>query len=120
MVASPAPRTFTFDRLNFDTSSSAIRPADRSELAQVADALKQYPNSRIRVVGYADARGTEPANAKLGQSRADSVKASLVEAGIAAERIETGSGGENDPVDTNASAPGRFENRRTELVVLQR
>jgi outer membrane protein OmpA-like peptidoglycan-associated protein len=40
--------------------------------------------------------------------------------GIAADRVETASGGEGDPADTNATAGGRFENRRTELVVLSR
>jgi outer membrane protein OmpA-like peptidoglycan-associated protein len=48
------------------------------------------------------------------------VKAALVAQGIAAERLETASGGETDPVDTNATASGQFENRRAELVVRQR
>ncbi|WP_375429396.1 OmpA family protein [uncultured Sphingomonas sp.] len=115
-----APRTFVFERLNFASASSAIRPVDQAELAAIATTLNQYPNSRVRVVGYADARGSDPANAQLGQSRADAVKAALTGAGIAATRIDTGTGGEADPVDTNATAPGRAENRRTELVVLQR
>jgi outer membrane protein OmpA-like peptidoglycan-associated protein len=114
------PRTFAFERLNFDTAKSDVRPADRDELNAVAAAMKQYPNSRIRVVGYADARGADPANAQLGAARANSVKAALVATGIAATRIETGTGGENDPVDSNATAAGQAENRRTELVVLQR
>ncbi|CAN7281843.1 OmpA family protein [Massilia sp. LjRoot122] len=114
------PRTFVFEKLNFDTAKSEIRAADREELNTLAGVMKQYPNSRIRIVGYADARGTAPANATLGKDRAESVKAALVAQGIAAERLETASGGETDPVDTNATASGQFENRRAELVVLQR
>ena len=116
----PAPRTFTFEKLNFDTSKSDIRPADRSDVDAVATVLKRYPNARIRIAGYADTRGTEAANVALGKARADSVKAALVAQGIDAGRIETATGGETDPVDTNATAPGRAENRRTELVVIQR
>jgi outer membrane protein OmpA-like peptidoglycan-associated protein len=99
----PLPRTFLFEKLNFDTAKSDIRPADREELNMLGAALKQYPNARMRIVGYADARGTAPANATL-----------------SADRLETASGGETNPVDTNATAAGQAENRRTELVVLQR
>ena len=114
------PRTFVFEKLNFDTAKSDIRAADRDEVNALAAVMKQHPNARIRIVGYADARGAAPANATLGKERAESVKAALVAQGIAAERLETASGGETDPVDTNATASGQFENRRAELVVLQR
>ena len=116
----PTPHTFQFQRINFDTGASAIRPADQSEIDQVAAVLTQYATSKVRIAGYADARGSDPANAKLGQARADAVKAALVAKGVAANRIETTTGGERDPVDTNATAGGQFENRRTELVVTAR
>ena len=115
-----APQTFTFDKLNFDTAKSAIRPQDQADVDQVAAVLKQYSNTHVRIAGYADTRGSEPANAALGKARADSVKAALVAKGIDAGRIETATGGDKDPVDTNATAAGRAENRRTELVVTQR
>lgn len=114
------PRTFLFEKLNFDTAKSDIRAADRDELNALIATLKQYPNARIRIVGYADARGTAPANATLGKERAESVKAALVAGGIDAARLESVSGGETNPVDTNATSTGQAENRRTELVVLQR
>jgi outer membrane protein OmpA-like peptidoglycan-associated protein len=114
------PRTFLFEKLNFDTAKSDIRAADREELNTLVATLKQYPNARIRIVGYADARGAASANAALGKERADSVKAALVAGGIAAARLETASGGETNPVDSNATSTGQAENRRTELVVLQR
>lgn len=116
----PTPRTFVFEKLNFDTAKSDVRAADAAEVDQVAQVLKQYGNARIRIAGYADSRGTEPANMALGKARADAIKAALVAKGIDAGRIELVTGGENDPVDTNATVGGRFENRRTELVVTAR
>lgn len=116
----PAGRTFAFEKLNFDTAKSDIRPADRADVDAVATVLERYPNTRVRIAGYADTRGTEAANVALGKARADSVKAALVAKGVDGGRIETATGGDTDPVDTNATAPGRAENRRTELVVIQR
>jgi outer membrane protein OmpA-like peptidoglycan-associated protein len=114
------PRTFVFEKLNFDTARSEVRAAEAAEIDQVAGVLKQYGNARIRIAGYADARGSEPANMALGKARADAIKAALVAKGIDGGRVETVTGGETDPVDTNATAGGRFENRRTELVVTAR
>uniref|UniRef100_UPI0020C703E9 OmpA family protein n=1 Tax=Sphingomonas bacterium TaxID=1895847 RepID=UPI0020C703E9 len=113
-----APRSFTFEKLKFDTAKSDIRPADAGEIDTIATTLKQYGTAKVRIAGYADARGSDAANAALGKSRADAVKAALVAKGIDGGRIETVSGGAADPVDTNATASGQAENRRTELVVV--
>ena len=64
-----APRTFAFERVNFDTGSSTIRPQDRPEIAAVAAVLSRYPNAKIRLYGYADARGSDAANRTLAQAR---------------------------------------------------
>lgn len=114
------PRTFTFENLNFDTAKSDIRAADAAEVNEVAATLTKYSTTKIRIAGYADARGNDEANMALGKARADSVKAALITQGVDGTRIATVSGGETDPVDTNATAGGRFENRRTELVVTAR
>lgn len=116
----PAPRSFQFDKLNFDAAKSDIRAADAAEITQIAGVLKQYSTAKVRIAGYADARGSTAANVALGKARADAVKNALVGKGIAAARIETVSGGEGDPVDTNATTAGQAENRRTELVVTSR
>lgn len=113
-----APRTFQFERLNFDTAKADVRAIDRPTVDGLGTILKAYPNSRVRVVGYADARGDAGANAGLGLNRAKAVAAALTGAGISAERIETATGGEENADATNATSAGQAENRRTELVVL--
>lgn len=113
----PAPRTFTFERLNFDTGSASIRPVDVATVDALARILAAYPDARGRIIGYTDARGSEGANADLGRRRAEAVRDAVVARNVDAARLEAVSGGENDPVDTNATGAGRLENRRTELVI---
>ena len=115
-----APRRFQFEKLNFDTAKSEVRLADAAEVSQIAGVLKQHGGAHVRIAGYADARGSTAANNALGKARADAVKAALVKQGVDAGRIETVSGGEADPVDTNTTASGQAQNRRTELVVTSR
>ncbi len=69
------------------------------------------------MVGYADAHGSGTANAKPGEARALSVIAALTAKGVAKDRLTASSGRDTHPVASNATAAGRFENRRTELVV---
>ncbi len=115
--ADPAPRTFTFDKLNFDTASAKIRADDVPTLSALSQILAAYPKAVVRLVGYADARGSDAVNARLGSDRATAVAKALSDGGIDAKRITTASGGDSNPVATNATAGGQFENRRTELVV---
>ena len=116
----PTPRNFVFEKLNFETAKSDIRAADQAEVDAIAASLMNYPTTHVRIIGYADARGSSPANAALGKARADSVKKALVAKGVGADRVETATGGETSPVDTNTTPSGQAENRRTELVVTQR
>ena len=60
------PRTFTFENLHFDTASAAIPRGAEGELGDVASVLAPYPDARLRVVGYADARGDQESNEDLG------------------------------------------------------
>ena len=114
------PRTFTFDKLNFDSGKASIRGADNADLDDIARVLAAYPGSRAAVVGYTDAKGDAVNNRELGGERAKSVIAALAARGVDPDRLEARTGGENDPAASNANAGGRFENRRSELIILKR
>lgn len=114
------PRTFTFDAINFDSGTANLRGADDRDLNDIARVLAAYPDSRAAIVGYADAQGNSAFNRDLGANRAKAVVAALASRGVPADRLEARTGGETDPAATNATPGGRFENRRTELVILKR
>jgi outer membrane protein OmpA-like peptidoglycan-associated protein len=116
----PPPRTLVFDKLNFETGSAALRAEDVGDLDQIAQVMNAYPQARIAVIGYTDARGGGRANARLGEERARAVVDGLAVRGIERSRMEGRSGGEQEPVADNRRAEGQAENRRTELIVLSR
>ncbi len=111
-----APRTFTFDKLNFDTGKATIRAEDRDTITAVTSILKAYPNVKVDVVGFTDASGDRATNERLSVQRANSVRAALLENGIAANRVTARGGGVAD----NAAGGAQQSARRTDLVVTAR
>jgi OmpA-OmpF porin, OOP family len=116
----PAPKTFIFDNLNYDTASNALTPESRPTVTTLVSILKAYPNVQTRVVGYTDNQGDPAANKTLSDARAATVKKEMVAQGIADSRIETAGMGEADPIADNATEDGRAKNRRTELVIVKK
>ena len=104
----PAPRSFTFDRLDFKPGSAAVRPIDEPTIYSLANSLQAYPGTRIRIVGYDDGIGTREANSALATQRAAAVLKALQKAGVAASRLEAARGREGNGA------------RVTKLVVLQK
>ncbi len=84
----------------FDYDKSDIR-ADQALTAQNDAAfLSQHPAIKIVVEGHCDDRGSEEYNLALGTSRAESLKRSLLQEGVAADRIKTVSYGKEKPFCT--------------------
>jgi outer membrane protein OmpA-like peptidoglycan-associated protein len=103
----------------FDTAKASLKPGAREKLSRLAGILLAYPGSfNIEVEGHTDSVGSHEYNERLSRSRAESVRAYLEQAGIAAERFKRVTAfGETEPVATNANAAGRQMNRRVELVI---
>lgn len=102
----------------FASGKSDLLPAAQAKLNEVADALnKQDPNSTIVVEGHTDSRGNASLNQELSQRRAQSVRDYLVSRGIASDRVTAQGLGSAQAVADNASAEGRANNRRVEIVV---
>lgn len=73
----------------------------------------------FNVVGHTDNVGTDEENMKLGLDRAKTVVRILNENGIAANRVNTSSKGESEPVADNSTDEGRQKNRRVVITVNQ-
>ncbi|MCU0330871.1 MAG: OmpA family protein [Candidatus Kapabacteria bacterium] len=109
-------RKFIIENLLFPSSSSVL-PDSVAELDVLTDFMKSRPAVNVRVEGHTDNKGSMAVNKALSLQRAESVKAYLVQRGIAAERVETKGFGPARPIGDNATEFGRSLNRRTEIVI---
>lgn len=72
----------------YDVNEAVPNAGSTNSVYQIIQYLQAYPQSRIRLHGYADVRGTEARNKKLAEQRASILRDFLVKKGIAASRIE--------------------------------
>ena len=103
--------------LLFETGSTELSEGARARLRKVATTLKAHPETRIEVLGHADASGPAAFNRTLSEQRADVVRRELVAQGIGANRVQSQGFGEAAPVASNYTPQGRSKNRRVEIEV---
>jgi len=101
----------------FATGKAEVQPESRPVLKEIASVLKQHGDLKILIEGHTDNVGAAASNLSLSDARAAAVKAVLVaEHGVDAARITTKGFGDTKPSAPNATAIGRAQNRRVEIV----
>ena len=101
----------------FETNSFTLRPRARESLAKVAGILLAYPDLRLEVDGHTDSVGSDAYNQQLSEKRAAAVRDYLVQQALPISSATVMGFGKTQPVASNATAAGRQQNRRVELVV---
>ncbi|WP_420585995.1 OmpA family protein [Ruegeria sp.] len=104
--------------ITFDTDSSTVRPALRSDLVRVGQNLVKYPNSNVQVIGHTDSDGEASYNQALSERRARSVADILQANGVNGGRITTIGLGENRPAASNLTPEGKAQNRRVDIEII--
>ncbi len=99
----------------FETGSAQLLPASEVELGQLVALLREQPQLRIQINGHTDNVGDEASNQLLSERRAKAVYDYLVAHGIAPARLRYRGFGESQPIQSNDTAEGRAQNRRTEF-----
>jgi outer membrane protein OmpA-like peptidoglycan-associated protein len=101
----------------FDTAQYTLKPGAREKLAKVSGIILGHPGLKIAVEGHTDSVGGDDYNMKLSENRARAVEDFLVSQGVPAMSVTSQGFGKTMPVADNATAAGRQQNRRVELVV---
>jgi peptidoglycan-associated lipoprotein len=110
---------FEAEAIYFDFDKSFIKLEYRPILNEKAAFLKDYPEMRVRIEGNCDERGTNEYNLALGERRSNSAKNFLVSWGIAADRIEIISYGEERPRGLGHNENSWSQNRRDDFVLIR-
>jgi len=99
----------------FELDSSDVDADSREILKQHGIFLSLNPNSKMRIEGHADERGSREYNLGLGERRAQAVKSILLVQGAAADQLTTVSYGEERPAVFGSDESAWSQNRRAEL-----
>ncbi len=102
--------------IRFNSNSAVITPAARVILDRVAVVLAKAPQTKVKISGFTDNRGSSDGIA-LSQARANSVKAYLVAKKIPASSLTAAGYGEANPIASNNTIAGQNANRRIEFTV---
>ncbi|HEX3695339.1 MAG TPA: OmpA family protein [Polyangia bacterium] len=113
--AAVAKFTGVIKGINFKRNSADISPSSFPLLKKAVQVMKDYPTIIIEISGHTSDEGKRDFNMKLSKERADSVKAYLVSAGIADNRILTVGYGPDKPIADNKTKAGKGKNRRIEF-----
>ncbi|MBT8189084.1 MAG: OmpA family protein, partial [Bacteroidia bacterium] len=108
--------SMVLENIFFETGSSVLKQSSYTEIERLAEMLKSKSDLEVALVGHTDSQGSESSNQVLSQNRAKAVYDALVDRGIDASRMRYEGQGESSPRATNATADGRRQNRRTELL----
>jgi len=108
------------NNLFFDTGKSEVRSDSYAELDRMVLTFNENPGLVLEIGGHTDNVGTDAANIKLSQDRADSVREYIIGKGIEPDRVQSKGYGEAKPKATNDSEEGRQINRRVEFKVLKK
>ena len=94
----------------FESGNDTLRADAGQRLRNLAAVVASNPGLNLRVEGYADVEG-------LSEARAQSVRAALIARGARPDSIVAAGYGNARPIASNATAAGREQNRRVEVVI---
>ncbi|RSU92578.1 OmpA family protein [Sphingomonas koreensis] len=105
------------DRLLFASDESTVLPQQAGSIKRIAGRLLAVDIRHATVEGHADGSGSAEHNQRLSERRAAAVAEVLVGSGFDKTAISTTGLGDRFPIESNATAEGRRENRRVVILI---
>ncbi len=106
---------FAFDKFNLTDEMRVITKENYNKINPLVSSMSSL---KIKLEGNCDEWGTDEYNYALGLKRAKTVKDSLVNDGVSADRIVMVSFGESNPLCTTKNTECWKKNRRTDYKLL--
>ncbi len=107
------------ENIYFETNSAKLLPESEATLNEVGQTLEKFGELKIEIQGHTDTRGAAAYNQRLSQSRAESVRAYLLEHfQLKPDNYVAKGYGESKPETQERNDEELLRNRRVELQVL--
>ncbi len=110
-------RVVEHNAVHFVDDTDTITPEHAQQLDRIAGLMREFPGSRVHVVGNTDLNGPETRNFVVSQRRAEAVVTYLVAQGVDPQRLSTQPAGESNPLSTEVGPAADDLNRRTDYVI---
>ena len=104
-------------QLLFDFGQDDLRDANKQNLREFAETLREYPGTDLLIVGHTDNVGSDSYNQALSQKRAAAVSNFLNNQGVNSSGLNITGKGESQPVASNDTEWSRAQNRRVEIAI---
>jgi OOP family OmpA-OmpF porin len=116
----PAPKPApVFENIYFNENKTNVDPLAAKALDRDGEMLKENPNIKVEIGGHTDSLGSEKANQKISEKRAQSVKKYLMDKfNISGDRMVVKGYGSSKPIADNSTKEGRTKNRRVEIRII--
>jgi type IX secretion system PorP/SprF family membrane protein len=101
--------------LYFQKDKWVINPTSKPYLDRLAKVMTKNRDWKVRVAGFADARGTDEHNLTLSKNRSEAAMYYLISKGVKREQLVVEYYGEQNPVSHNEDEQGWKQNRRVEM-----
>ena len=108
-----------FEPVYFGFDASNLSSAELAKIEAVAQHLKDNPGRVVIVEGNCDDRGSNEYNLSLGDLRAISIRDYMATLGIAGDRMQTKSYGEEKPAVMGSGEEAWSKNRRGEFAIFK-
>jgi outer membrane protein OmpA-like peptidoglycan-associated protein len=116
--ADPIESKIAFKTLEFENGEADILPSMYEDLTKLANFMIDHPSFKLNISGHTDSQGKEDSNLMLSQSRADAIKAYLIqEFKIRGTRIVAMGFGSSKPIVAEKTDEDRKLNRRVEFEI---
>jgi peptidoglycan-associated lipoprotein len=101
----------------FDFNKADLRSDQNANAQKDGDFLAQHSNLKVLIEGHCDDRGSEEYNLALGDSRANSLRSTLIAQGVSPDHIKVVSYGKEHPFCSQENEECWQQNRRDHVAL---
>ena len=115
----PPKQVPVFENVYFNENKTNVDPIAAKALDRDGMILKENPDIKVEIGGHTDSLGSEMANQKISEKRAESAKKYIMDKfNISGDRIAVKGYGSKRPIADDKTKEGRAKNRRVEFKVI--